>query len=456
MTFFSLVIVSFPEAILVAALGLVLAGVQFRWLNLVYVGTFQAGVAYLIRLLPVPFGLHSLILTAIFIIIIWLVMKLDIRLAAVAALLGLTVYVAIETVVSSLLLYLTSYPITSIFESPTIRLFFFLPQATLMGLLIWACLRFNFRLLGPPPGFTVNDDWQALNRSYLLVYLLSVLPVMLLGTLNFAFLTARANVFPDQYLHVFLTAMALAVLVLTALTPFKIQAIGRAVADACIARKNAESLTHIGKLLQLVRHQHHDFHHQLQTIYGLLETGCYEEARQFIRELHEAICFPLELIRTDSPQVMALLYTKLALAEARGIRLEPVIECSLKQLPLSPLETSTLLGNILDNALEAVEQVPPEERLVHLEIRFDSGGYAINVANRGRLENSQLGRISQSGYTTKEGHSGMGLASVSAIVAKYGGSIEAFQDGRDTVFRVLLPPGEETGTDPTVEKDNPV
>ena len=145
-------IVSFPEAILVAALGLVLAGVQFRWPKLVYVGTLKAGVAYLIRLLPVPFGLHSLILTAIFIIIIRLVMKLDIRLAAVAALLGLTVYVAIETVVSSLLLYLTSYPLTSILESPTIRLFFFLPQAALMGLLIWACLRFNFRLLGPPPG----------------------------------------------------------------------------------------------------------------------------------------------------------------------------------------------------------------------------------------------------------------------------------------------------------------
>ena len=119
MTFFSLVIVSFPEAILVAALGLVLAGVQFRWLNLVYVGTLQAGVAYLIRLLPVPFGLHSLILTAIFIIIIKLVMKLDMRLAAVAALLGLTVYVAIETVISSLLLYLTSYPLTSILESST-------------------------------------------------------------------------------------------------------------------------------------------------------------------------------------------------------------------------------------------------------------------------------------------------------------------------------------------------
>ncbi|MBU4532860.1 MAG: Spo0B domain-containing protein [Eubacteriales bacterium] len=102
--------------------------------------------------------------------------------------------------------------------------------------------------MGPPPGHAVdNDDWSALNRSYFLVYLL-------------------------------------AVLVLTALTPIKIQAIGRAVADACTARKTAENLAHIGELLQLVRRQHHDFHHQLQTVYGLLETGYYEEARQHIRK----------------------------------------------------------------------------------------------------------------------------------------------------------------------------
>lgn len=181
-------------------------------------------------------------------------MRLDWRVSAVATLLELTVYVAIETAVSPIFLFITGYSLVSVMETPVIRFLFFLPEALLMGLLTWLCLRFNFRLIGPPPGHQINSaDWSALNRSYFLVYLLAVLPVMLLGTLNMAFLTAQTGVFPDQYLPVFLAIMALVVLVLTALTPIKIQAIGRAVADACTARKTTESLMHIGELLQLVR-----------------------------------------------------------------------------------------------------------------------------------------------------------------------------------------------------------
>jgi signal transduction histidine kinase len=440
MSFIPLVIVSFPEAILVAALGLVLAGVRLRWTQLVLFGVLQAGVSYLVRLMSVPFGLHSLILVAVFVILIRLVMKLDWRLAAVAGLLGLTVYVAIETIVAPLLFYLTGYPLTDVMQDLSLRFLFFLPQALLLGLLTWACVRFDFRLLGAPLGFEIySNDWRTLNKSYLVIYLLAVLPVLLLGILNLAFFYSRTGVFPDQYLPVFLIVMALFVLFLTASLPLKIQAVGRAVAVASIARKNAESLVHMGELLQLMRHQRHDFHHQLQTVYGLLETGYYEEARQHIRKAHETISTPLELIRTDQPHVTALLYAKWALAEAKQIHLEPVIDCSLQEFPLSPLETSALLGNLLDNALEAVENAAPEDRIVCLEIRRDPGGYAITVANRGRLETSRETRLFQAGYTTKEGHSGMGLAIVRKIVAKYGGNIEVFTDGRDTVFSVWFP-----------------
>jgi hypothetical protein len=46
MTFFLLAIVSFPEAVLVAALGLALVGIRLRWPQLVTVGALQTGVVY--------------------------------------------------------------------------------------------------------------------------------------------------------------------------------------------------------------------------------------------------------------------------------------------------------------------------------------------------------------------------------------------------------------------------
>jgi signal transduction histidine kinase len=327
-----------------------------------------------------------------------------------------------------------------VISHPYLRFLFFLPQAVLLGLLTWACLHFNFKLFGPPPGYTGDhNDWRALNRAYFLVYLLAVLPILLLGILNKAFLTAQTDVFPDQYLPAFLAGMSLAVLAFTALIPIKVQAISRAASEAGAARKTAESLTHIGELLRRMRHQRHDFHHQLQAVYGLLETECYQEARQHIRKTHAVISTSLELIRTDQPHVTALLYTKLVLAEAKQIRLEPVIECTLQNLPLDPLETCSLLGNLLDNAMEAVAEAPPAERVVRLEIKRDPGGYLITVANRGRLKTSPPARLFRAGYTTKEGHAGLGLAGVKEIVTRYGGTITVSDKGTETVFRVLLP-----------------
>ncbi|MBU4532861.1 MAG: hypothetical protein U1D96_09615 [Eubacteriales bacterium] len=89
-----------------------------RWQQLVLFGMMQAGIAFLVRLTPVPFGLHSLLLAATSIAFIRLVMRLDWRVSAVAGLLGLTVYVAIETTVSPLLLYITAYSLFSVMESP--------------------------------------------------------------------------------------------------------------------------------------------------------------------------------------------------------------------------------------------------------------------------------------------------------------------------------------------------
>ncbi|MBC7105554.1 MAG: GHKL domain-containing protein, partial [Firmicutes bacterium] len=298
----------------------------------------------------------------------------------------------------------------------------------------------------------------ALNRSYFPVYLLAVLPVFLLATLNIAFLASRAGTFPDRYLAAFLSSMSLAVLVLTALTPLKIQAIGRAVAEAHAARKTAENVRHVGRLLKLIRQQHHDFHHHLQTVYGLLEVGCHGEAREYIRKTFQTVAVPAELVRTDHPHVTALLYTKLAVAEARGIYLEVRVNCSLQGLPLSPLEACALLGNLLDNALEAAAQAPTERRVVRLEIDRDAHGYVVMVANPGRVPASRPSRLFRPGYTTKPGHAGLGLAGVRETALRHGGTVAVVEEGEETSFRVRLPaplgparglrfpPGKEGGT----------
>ncbi|MEW6573589.1 MAG: GHKL domain-containing protein [Bacillota bacterium] len=429
------------EATLIAAVGMVLTGIRPRLLQLATVGIIMGLGAFIVRS-RVPFGTHQIIVVSILIAAIWRVVRTEWQVAAVAGLLGFVLYGAWELISISLFLYFTGYSLTDLAQ-PGIMFLSFLPDAAVLTLLIWLCLRFNFSLFKPPLGHEAGDeDWRGLNRSYFLLYLLIILPVMLLNILNQVFLAFPVMQFSERYLTVFWNVMALAVLILAALTPLQIQAVSRTIGIVFAARKNEENLRHIGELLRLIRHQHHDFNHQLQVVYGLIETGCYKEASRYIKKAYENITVPSELIRTDNLHVTALLYTKLAIAEARQIRFEPVIECSLQELPLSDLEVGSVFGNLIDNALEEVQNVSPEKRLVQLEVTRDQENYLIKVANTGMSWIAHRSKLFQAGYTTKEGHAGLGLANVRDIIRRCGGDIAVDWDGTRMVFTVTIPVGK--------------
>ncbi|ACV61399.1 signal transduction histidine kinase regulating citrate/malate metabolism [Desulfofarcimen acetoxidans DSM 771] len=141
----------------------------------------------------------------------------------------------------------------------------------------------------------------------------------------------------------------------------------------CEAKRNAENLKQINQLINSSRKHRHDFHHQLQAIYGLLESGSYEGAKNYINSFFGTITKTRELIETDNVNVSAILNTKVGLAEARNIDLEVGVECNLKELPLSSFDVSSLLGNLIDNALEAVENNESEHRQVKVMIDFERG-----------------------------------------------------------------------------------
>lgn len=146
------------------------------------------------------------------------------------------------------------------------------------------------------------------------------------------------------------------------------------------------------------------------------------------------------MIKTDNFSISALLYTKIGLAEARNIDLEINVECSLKEMPLTPLESSSLLGNLIDNALEAVEGKTGEHRHVELEISNERGFYMITCANTGGPIAPEIReRIFMPDFTTKEGHSGLGLSIVKDIANKYGGSIHLNSNEHKTTFIATIP-----------------
>lgn len=180
-----------------------------------------------------------------------------------------------------------------------------------------------------------------------------------------------------------------------------------------------------GKLEQLngtLRAQRHDFMNHLQVVYSLLELEEYQPARDYIERVYGDIKRVSRTLKTAHPAINALLAAKLSDCETRGIPVEMVIESPWQTLPVPSWEMCRVLGNLVDNAMDALNNTEQPR----LEIRLGESlhAYSFEIANNGpEIPSGLMERIFQSGFSTKSSGRGMGLAIVRSILQSYGGDI---------------------------------
>ncbi len=112
---------------------------------------------------------------------------------------------------------------------------------------------------------------------------------------------------------------------------------------------------------------------------------------------------------------------------------------------LDVMDLSALFGNALDNAIEAVVQLPdPEQRLIHLSVSQEKGFLRIRLENRCREEEAVAGSLPKTSKQDKRNH-GFGLKSICAIAEKYDGSATVHAEKGWFELRVLIPLAQTEG-----------
>ena len=138
--------------------------------------------------------------------------------------------------------------------------------------------------------------------------------------------------------------------------------------DARNARKIAsqsemleDAYTQLEDLNGTLRAQRHDFKNHMQVVFGLIGMGEYKEAQDYIERVYGDIQFVSRVLKTASPAVNALLAAKAADCEERGIRMETRIRSAWQDLSLPGWEMCRVLGNLIDNAIDAMADpaLPP-------------------------------------------------------------------------------------------------
>ena len=182
----------------------------------------------------------------------------------------------------------------------------------------------------------------------------------------------------------------------------------------------------------------------------LIELGEFEEASRNSSQVQTETILAGEEIRARiaSPVVTALLLAKMTVAGERdvAIRLDPRSRLELGDLGDLPIVS--VLGNLIDNALDAVADDPATvgrrpRGQVSVLVSDVGGALRITVTDSGPgIDRARLEEVFVDGYSTKEspdGRSrGIGLALVHRLVTRAGGTITAGSD-RGACFDVVLP-----------------
>lgn len=199
-----------------------------------------------------------------------------------------------------------------------------------------------------------------------------------------------------------------------------------------------EQYRRICENIEGVRRQRHDMRHHMTALRCFLENGDTKKAVEYLDQYLGNCQNQTIMIYSKHPVINMIVSHYAELARERKIPLSVHIqfsdELSPDKLAIENVDISVLLGNLLENAINAASKLPVSERDIKLNILQQGNMLAVTV------DNSFNGEVLQKDgayLSTKPGHSGLGLSSLMDIAEKYYGGTE-FRHVNHTFYSSIM------------------
>jgi two-component system CitB family sensor kinase len=219
----------------------------------------------------------------------------------------------------------------------------------------------------------------------------------------------------------------------------------------------------VGTMSTALRAQRHEFANQLHTIAGFMSIGQHQQARAYLERLAATgpLKFPVDQAELlQDPYLQAFIGAKGVEADERGVSLRIGPETLVRGQVTEPQDVTTVLGNLIDNAVNAAVAGTAAERWVELEL-LDSegdGGGTLHVvvadSGDGLPDGGNPEAVFAEGFTTAAGNGvrgavragggqGLGLALARQLARRRGGDVTVLEPGNvggpGAVFMATLP-----------------
>ncbi len=181
----------------------------------------------------------------------------------------------------------------------------------------------------------------------------------------------------------------------------------------------------------------HDYHNHIQTMKAHLAFSQMEELARYLDDLNQDLANIDTVLKTGNVMVDAILNSKLSLIKSHEISVHATAVVP-SVLTVSEIDLCVIIGNLLDNALEAcLKLTESHDRFIRIYIGRLKGQLYISISN------AVGGEVNKQGHrylSTKDAAShGFGLLRVDRIAEKYEGFVN--RQNEDGVFatEIMLP-----------------
>ena len=204
-----------------------------------------------------------------------------------------------------------------------------------------------------------------------------------------------------------------------------------------VEMQEEQARKHLGEVRSIyseMRGYKHDFHHHLQALKGQLEAGETDRAIAYIEQLDQNLQGVDTLLKTGNVTADAILSAKIAPARAAGIAV--TVQANLPAaLTLSDLELSIVIGNLLDNAIEACQKAAGD-RFIRLSLRMKGNMLYFYLLNSAGKKQTKVGSLFKTGKT---GAHGFGLHRAETIIRQHGGWVKYNSEDGAFTSEFLVP-----------------
>lgn len=191
----------------------------------------------------------------------------------------------------------------------------------------------------------------------------------------------------------------------------------------------------VENMYRQMRGWRHDYKHHIQTMKAHLLMEQYQELDDYLSELDTDLTEVDTILRTGNVRIDAVLNSKLAVAKAKGIRVNAKATVP-EQLKMKEVDLCVIIGNLLDNAMEACDKTEEEKQFIRVYIEALKEQLYIYVSN------SMADNVRKSGgqyLSTKRGSHGFGLMRIDRVVKKYNGYLNRQHEEGVFATEIMLP-----------------